>query len=59
MTLKILLFLIFYLMITPIGLIIRLFGKDLLHQKIERNKSSYWIKREEVPFDKSRYEQLF
>ncbi len=56
---KILLFLTFYLVITPIGLIMRIFGKDLLNQKIERNKSSYWIKREEVPFDKSRYERLF
>ncbi len=56
---KILLFLTFYLIITPIGLIMRLFGKDFLNQKIERNKSSYWIKREEAPFDKSHYERLF
>jgi len=56
---KVLLFLTFYLVITPIGLIMRIFGKDLLNQKIERNKSSYWIEREEVPFDKSRYERLF
>lgn len=56
---KILLFLTFYLVITPIGLMMRIFGKDLLNQKIGHNKSSYWIKREEVPFEKSRYEQLF
>lgn len=56
---KILLFLIFYLIVTPIGLVMRIFGKDLLNQRIERNKSSYWIKREGVPFDESHYERLF
>lgn len=56
---RILLFLIFYIVVTPIGLVMRLFGKDLLNQRIEREKLSYWIKREEAPFDKSRYEKLF
>ena len=35
---------IYFLVITPIGIIIRLFGKDLLNIKF-RSKSSYWIKR--------------
>lgn len=56
---KILLFVIFYLIVTPLGLIMRLFGKDLLNQRIDRRSSSYWIKREETPFDKSHYERLF
>jgi len=56
---KILLFVIFYLIVTPLGLIMRLFGKDLLNQRIDRGSPSYWIKREETPFDKSHYERLF
>ena len=36
---------IFYLIISPFGVAIRLFGKDLLMKKYSK-KSSYWIKRE-------------
>ena len=35
---------IFFLVVTPIGLIIRLLGKDLLNLKYNKNKS-YWIKK--------------
>ena len=35
---------IFFLVLTPIGLIMRLLGKDLLNLKYNRNKS-YWIKK--------------
>lgn len=56
---RILLGLIFYLMITPTGLVIKLFGKDLLDRSIEPDKSDYWIKREKTKFDKSRYENQF
>ncbi len=38
--------LIFFLIITPIGLIIRLFGKDLLNLKFNKKKS-YWIEKKE------------
>ena len=36
----------FYLLITPIGLIMRLMGKDLLGLKPDPDTTSYWIKRE-------------
>ena len=35
---------IFFAVITPIGLLMRLLGKDLLNLKYNRNKS-YWIKK--------------
>ena len=35
---------IFFLVVTPIGLIIRLLGKDLLNLKYNKNKS-YWIEK--------------
>lgn len=36
----------FFLLITPTGLIMRLLGKDLLRLKSEPDGQSYWIKRE-------------
>lgn len=39
---RLILFVIFYLVFTPIGLIIRLLRKDLLDKKIDKNKESYW-----------------
>ena len=35
---------IYFLIVTPIGLIMRLFRKDLLNLKYE-NKNSYWIEK--------------
>jgi len=39
--------LIFIFVVTPTAVIIRLFGKDLLSQKINRSAKSYWIQRKE------------
>ncbi|MFQ5483012.1 MAG: hypothetical protein ACE5ER_09655 [Nitrospinaceae bacterium] len=36
---------IFFLAVTPVGLLMRLFGKDLLRLKFQPNASSYWIPR--------------
>ena len=38
-------FLIFFVLITPYGFVIRIFGKDLLKTSLS-NETSYWIKRE-------------
>tara|TARA_B100002052_G_C15699736_1_gene514520 strand:+ start:469 stop:846 length:378 start_codon:yes stop_codon:yes gene_type:complete len=35
---------IYFIIITPIGIFMRLIGKDLLNTKFNKNKS-YWIKR--------------
>ena len=35
---------IFFLVVTPIGLIMRLLGKDLLNLRYNENKS-YWIEK--------------
>ena len=37
---------IFFLVVTPIGLIMRLFGKDVINLKFDSNKS-YWIEKTE------------
>ncbi|MBN2120403.1 MAG: hypothetical protein JW734_05055 [Candidatus Omnitrophica bacterium] len=50
---------IFYLVITPIGLIVRLFGRDFLDRKFSRKASTYWIERRDIKYDKSRLEAQF
>ena len=39
---------IFFLVVTPIGLLMRLFGKDVLHLKLKKKKSTYWIEKSGV-----------
>ena len=36
---------IFFLVVTPIGLLMRLFGKDVLNLKLNKKKNSYWIEK--------------
>ncbi len=36
---------VYFLILTPISLIVRLFGKDLIGMKFNKNIKSYWIKR--------------
>ena len=37
---------VFFLVITPIGLVLKLIGKDLLRLKFDKKNNSYWIKRD-------------
>jgi hypothetical protein len=39
--------LVYFLTVLPTGLIMRLLGKDLLKQKLDKNTKSYWIERSE------------
>ena len=36
---------VYFLILTPISLLVRLFGKDLIGMKFSNNVKSYWIKR--------------
>ncbi len=38
---------VFFLVVLPTGLLVRLFGKDLLHLKMDKQATSYWIKRDQ------------
>ena len=38
---------VYFLTVLPTGLIMRLLGKDLLKQKLDKNAKSYWIERNE------------
>ena len=37
--------LVYFVILTPVSLIVRLFGKDLLGLKFLKEKETYWIKR--------------
>tara|TARA_B100001778_G_C18397434_1_gene542637 strand:+ start:53 stop:433 length:381 start_codon:yes stop_codon:yes gene_type:complete len=37
--------LVYFIILTPISIIVRIFGKDLLNLKFLKEKESYWIKR--------------
>lgn len=56
---RLILIIIFYLIFSPLGFIIKLCGKDLLERKIDRSKSSYWIKKEKLVLGKLHYEKQF
>ena len=36
---------VYFLILTPISLLVRFFGKDLIEMKFNNNVKSYWIKR--------------
>ena len=54
----ILLAFVYYCVITPIGLVMRLTGYDPLQRKLDREAETYWSPRAEVK-DKSRYFRQF
>ena len=37
---------VFFLVVTPTGFILRIMGKDLLNKKYDKEKETYWIKRD-------------
>lgn len=56
---RIILFILFYAVLTPIGLIARVLGKDILDQKIDKSGESYWRNRETVTKTKESYENQY
>jgi len=56
---RVILIVLFYLVVTPIGLLARLFDKDFLNLKFDNNADSYWISKERIKFEKSSYEKQF
>jgi len=56
---RIILSVLFFLVISPIGLIARLLGKDLLDQRIDKSVGSYWKDRDEVNKSKESYENQY
>ncbi|MBU0475040.1 MAG: hypothetical protein KKF62_12875 [Bacteroidetes bacterium] len=55
---RVILSILFYLVITPISFLSKIFQKDFLNLKIEKDKKSYWNLRNEN-YDKSSTEKQF
>lgn len=56
---RIILSFLFYIVVTLVGLIAKIVGKDFLNRKIDRNEESYWNIREKVEYRKELTERQF
>ncbi|MEI6437671.1 MAG: SxtJ family membrane protein [Candidatus Omnitrophota bacterium] len=50
---------VFVVLFVPIGLFLRLVGKDHLERGLDRSAASYWHRRPEGAFDRESYRQQF
>jgi hypothetical protein len=55
---RVILGLLFYVVFTPVGFVMRLFH-DPLTRSLRDGKQSHWIRRKVEPVDRARYEQQF
>jgi len=56
---RVILILIYYVVLTPIAIVVRICGKDLLNRKIEKSVSSYWSTRQSTKPTKEQLEKQF
>jgi hypothetical protein len=56
---RVILCILFYGVVTPIGLVLRISGKDILDEKIDRQKTSYWSDISKDIKVKESYEKQF
>lgn len=56
---RVILFILYYVIITPIGFFLKLIGKDFLHLKIDKNSQSYWDIRKKKITEQIDYERQF
>ena len=56
-TMYLLLVVVFYLVFSPVGIVLRILGKDVLHQRQDPSAPSYWTPRK--PIDPKRAEKQF
>ena len=56
---RVILFILFYAVLTPISFITRIFGKDILDQRIDKKAKSYWHGRLAEDKDAKSYENQY
>ena len=56
---RVILALIYFIFVTPIAIVMRIFGKDPLDRSIDKNEMSYWAKREAAKPAKEKLEKQF
>ena len=49
---------VYYVVLTPIGLVMRLLVRDPLHRKFEPNAKTYWVRRDETEEAKRYFRQF-
>lgn len=45
---KVVMFVVYFAVFTPISLLLKMRGRDLLNQRVDREEKSYWIEREKM-----------
>lgn len=56
---RVILVILYYCVITPIGFVARCAGKDFLHLKFARERQTYWIAKDHFTEDNKQYEKQF
>ncbi|ODS33660.1 MAG: hypothetical protein SCARUB_01179 [Candidatus Scalindua rubra] len=56
---RILLGIIFYVIFTPIGILLRIIRKDLLDERLNKEAKSYWRGKDKGVFTKEQYERQY
>lgn len=56
---RVILTVLFYFVITPTGLLLRLLRKDILNQKFDRNLESYWVKKDYAGITRKQYRKMY
>lgn len=56
---RVILSILFFLVITPITVFMKLTGKDLLRTQISKEAESYWLRRSAGEIDRQKYEKLY
>lgn len=54
-----LLAILYYFVLTPLGLVMRSFGRDPLLKRHDTTMSTYWEKKEKKDYSKKQYEKMF
>lgn len=56
---RVILTILYYGMFTPIALVMKLLGKDPLHERLDKQAETYWVKRERHAYEPQSSEKMF
>lgn len=56
---RLVLSILFFLVITPISILARVFNKKFLEIEFDKDADTYWVSKKSVEFDKKCYENQF
>ena len=56
---RVILTVLFYVVLTPTGLVLKLFGKDVLDHNFDKRRESYWVKKDMSGITKEQYSKMY